>query len=83
MNGLKKRIADLELIQPQLDPIAIIVRFLAPENLCLQFNRLSLHGGPARLRESSESEMDFENRVLLEARCKRSSTNNLIFAIGV
>lgn len=82
MNDLKKRIADLELMQPQLDPIAMIIRFLAPGNLCPQFNRLSLHGGPAWLRGSNESELDFENRVLLEARCKQSSANNLIFVSG-
>jgi hypothetical protein len=82
MNGLKKRIADLELMQPQLDPITIIIRFLAPGNLCSPFNRLSLHGGPAWVRESSESEIDFENRVLLEVRSNQSSANNLIFVTG-
>lgn len=82
MRVLDKRIANLELLQPPLDPIAIIIRFLAPGNLHSQFNQLSLTGGASWVRKSNESQLDFEKRVLVEARLKQSLPNNLIFVSG-
>lgn len=82
MRVLSKRIANLELLQPPFDPIAIIIRFLAPGNLHSQFNHLSLTGGSSWVRNPNESQLDFEKRVLLEARFKQSPSNNLIFISG-
>jgi hypothetical protein len=82
MGLLNKRIADLELQQPNIDPIVIIIRFTTPGNLHPQFNLLSLHEGPTWNRKSNESDLAFENRVLLEAKCTQSSSNNLLFVSG-
>lgn len=79
MRVLSKRIANLELLQPPLDPIVIIIRFSAPGNLNSQFNHLSLTGGSSWVRNPNESQLNFEKRVLLEARLNQSPSNNLIF----
>lgn len=75
--NLDTRIAALERVQPEADPITIFLRLVSPGNLHPPCNHISSTDFRMEwTRESGESEQDFTDRASSEA--KRNEWGNVI-----
>lgn len=79
MSSLKKRVADLEQFKPNIDPISIIIRFLAPGNESPNFNHIRSAFGAEWSRMINETEMEFERRVIYESSRDQNGNTSLLF----